>query len=84
MAADLQLASDFEARTRMTGEVPINDEQYASVRQEAPVSISSTVVTVLIVLFLALRSWRIIGPIVFALIVGLSATAALVFFSWAS
>src|ERR1700737_2287217 len=76
-AADLQLASDFDARIRMTGEVPINDEQYASVRQEAPVSISSTVVTVLIVLFLALRSWRIIGPIVFALIVGLSATAAL-------
>jgi hypothetical protein len=36
----------------MTGEVPINDEVYASVWQEAPVSISSTVVTVLIVLFL--------------------------------
>ena len=76
-AADLQLASDFEARIRMTGEAPINDEEFATVRQEAPVSISSTVVTVLIVLFLALRSWRIIGPIVFALIVGLSATAAL-------
>ena len=76
-AADLQLASDFDAHIRLTGEVPINDEEYASVRQEAPVSISSTVVIVLIVLFLALRTWRIIGPIVFALIVGLSATAAL-------
>jgi len=76
-AADLQLASDFDARIRMTGEVPINDEEYASVRQGASVNIAGTVVAVLIVLFLALRSWRIIGPIVFALIVGLSATAAL-------
>ena len=76
-AADLKLASDFDARMRLTGEVPINDEEFASVRQGASVNIAGTAVSVLIVLFLALRSWRIIAPVAFALVVGLSATAAL-------
>ncbi|HEY2185568.1 MAG TPA: MMPL family transporter, partial [Xanthobacteraceae bacterium] len=76
-AADLKLASDFDARIRLTGEAPINDEEFANVRQGTPINIAGTVATVLIILFLALRSWRIIGPVALALVVGLSTTAAL-------
>jgi hypothetical protein len=75
-AVKLDLASDFDTRIRLTGEVPINDEEFANVREGAPVNIAGTAVTVLVVLFLALRSWRIIAPVAFALVVGFSATAA--------
>ncbi|HEY7248101.1 MAG TPA: MMPL family transporter [Xanthobacteraceae bacterium] len=75
-ATDLKLASAFGAHMRLTGEVPINDEEFANIRREAPVNIAGTMLTVLVVLFLALRSWRIIGPVALALIVGLTAAAA--------
>jgi hopanoid biosynthesis associated RND transporter like protein HpnN len=76
-AADLKLASDFDVRMRLTGQVPMNDEEFGSLRKSAPATIAGTIITVLIILFLALRSWRIIGPVAFALIVGFCATAAI-------
>jgi uncharacterized protein len=75
-AAELKLASDFDVRMRLTGQVPINDEEFGSLRKSAPATIAGTVITVLIILFLALRSWRIVGPVAFVLIVGFCATAA--------
>ena len=75
-AADLKLSSDFDASIRLTGQVPINDEEFGSLRKSAPVSIAGTAITVLAILFLALRSWRIVCPVAFALVVGFCATAA--------
>ena len=75
-AADQKLASDFQARMRLTGQVPMNDEEFGSLRESAPATIAGTVITVLIILFLTLHSLRIIVPVAFALIVGFCATAA--------
>ena len=75
-AADLKLASDFDATMRLSGQVPINDEEFVSLRKSAPATIAGTVITVLIILLLALRSWRIVWPVTFALVVGFCATAA--------
>ena len=65
-AADLKLASDFDASMRLSGQVPINDEEFGSLRKSAPATIAGTVITVLIILFLALRSWRIVWPVTLA------------------
>ena len=75
-AADLKLAADFDANMRLSGQVPIDDEEFGSLRTSAPAAIVGTVITVLIILFLALRSWRIVWPVAFALVVGFCATAA--------
>jgi len=76
-ATDLKLASDFDVRMRLTGQVAMNDEEFGGLRRSAPATIAGTLITVLIILFLALGSWRIVGPVAFALIVGFCATAAL-------
>ena len=75
-ASDLKLASDLHASVRLTGQVPIDDEEFAILREHAVVDIAATILTVLVVLWLALRSLRIILAVVFALVVGLSTTAA--------
>src|SRR5262249_27234374 len=76
-AADLNLASDYQARLRLTGLTPIADQEFASVREGATLNLTLTVVAVLIILWLALRSFRIILAVFFSLIAGLAVTAAL-------
>ncbi len=76
-AADLGLAQKFEARVRLTGPVPIADEEFATVQEGALVNGIGTVVIVLILLWLALRSARIILAVFVTLFVGLVVTAAL-------
>src|SRR5579872_3440329 len=76
-AADLGLASKYQARVRLTGSVPIADEEFATVRQGAVVNGIGTVIVVLIILWLALKSARIIVAVFINLFVGLSITAAL-------
>jgi uncharacterized protein len=76
-AADLKLASQYGARLRLTGPVPIADEEYATVEEGAFVNTAATIVIVLTILWLALRSWRIIVAVFISLLVGLSVTAAI-------
>ena len=75
-AAGQKLASDFDAQLLLTGRVPLDDGEYATIRRSAFIDIPVTIIAVLIVLWLALRSWRSIVSVAFALLVGLSATAA--------
>jgi uncharacterized protein len=75
-AADLKLAADYHATVRLTGAVPISDAEFAIIRQGAFVNTFVTMVAVLMILWLALRSLRIIVAVFFALIVGLAVTAA--------
>ena len=77
IAAEQKLASDFDAHVKLTGEVPINDEEFATVRDSAPVEISVALGAVLIVLWLALRSPRLILAVMFALAIGFAVTAGL-------
>jgi uncharacterized protein len=74
---DLGLASKYQARVRLTGSVPMADEEFASVQQGAVVNGLATVVIVLAILWLALKSARIIAAIFINLFVGLAITAAL-------
>ena len=76
-AVDAGFAQKFGARLRLTGPVPIADEEFATVQEGAVVNGIATVVIVLIILWLALKSGRIILAVFLTLIVGLTITAAL-------
>ncbi len=74
-AESLDLASRFQARVRLTGPVPIANEEFATVKDGALVNAIVTITLVLLILWLALRSFRIILAVVIALFIGLSITA---------
>jgi uncharacterized protein len=76
-ANDLQLADKYQARVRLTGSVPMADEEFATVQQGTLVNGIGTVVVVLIILWLALKSARLIVAVFINLFVGLAITAAL-------
>jgi uncharacterized protein len=76
-ASDLGLGSNYRARLRLTGEVPIADEEYATLEEGAYVNTSATILVVLTILWLALRSPRLILSVFVSLLVGLSITAAI-------
>ena len=76
-AADLDLRGKYGATVDLTGQVPMNDDQFSVIRQSAVRDTLTAVLGVLIVLWLALRSWKIIGAVFFSLMVGLAVTAAI-------
>jgi uncharacterized protein len=76
-ASDLQLAKKYQARVRLTGSVPIADEEFATVQDGALVNAIGTIIIVLTILWLALKSARIIVAVFINLFVGLAITAAL-------
>jgi uncharacterized protein len=75
-AADLGLAPANGVRVRLTGTVAIADEEFGTIAEGAGVITVASFVLVVLILFGALRSFRIIGAIVLTLIVGLVVTAA--------
>jgi hopanoid biosynthesis associated RND transporter like protein HpnN len=76
-AADLHLQDKFGATVDLTGQVPMNDERFSVIRSSAVRDTLTAVLGVLIILWLALRSWKIIAAVFFSLMVGLAVTAAL-------
>ncbi len=76
-AADLNLASAFQAQLRLTGPVPMNDDQFATIKENAALNAVVTIAVVLFILWMALRWMRIIFAVFVSLVVGLSVTAAL-------
>ena len=75
-AADLDFAGKYQARLRLTGPVPMADEEFSTVRENAGVNATVTIVIVLVILWLALRWVRIIFAVFVSLVVGLAITAA--------
>ena len=75
-ASDLGLAAKYRATLRLTGEVAIADEEYATLQEGAFVNTTATIVVVLTILWLALRSPRLILAVFVSLLVGFSITAA--------
>jgi hopanoid biosynthesis associated RND transporter like protein HpnN len=74
-AADkLEFVKSGDARIRITGPVALADDEFASVAQGAVVGLIASVVLITIWLFLAVRSWRLILPILFTLGTGLTLT----------
>jgi hypothetical protein len=78
-ARELKLADRYHARVRLTGPVPIADEEFATVQEGAWANGIGTVAIVLLILFLALRSGKIIVAVFINLLIGLALTAALGF-----
>src|SRR5262249_17127243 len=76
LVAKLDLVSKFQARVRLTGPVPMVDEEFATLKEGAVLNGALTFGIVLIILWLALRSPRIIIAVLASLGVGLSITAA--------
>ncbi|MDE1180257.1 MMPL family transporter [Paraburkholderia sp.] len=76
-AVKLDIAGRFGADVRLTGEQPLADEEFASVKQDAAWTGLGTIVVVLVILWLALRSGRMIFAVFVTLFVGLAITAAL-------
>jgi uncharacterized membrane protein YphA (DoxX/SURF4 family) len=74
---DLKLGQKFGAKVELTGPVPMNDEQFSVIRKSALRDTLAALLGALIILWLALRSWKIVTAVFFSLIVGLSVTAAL-------
>ncbi len=62
------------ATVNYTGQIPLSDEQFASLTQGLVVGGIVSVVLIALWLYLALRSWRLILPILATLILGLALT----------
>jgi hopanoid biosynthesis associated RND transporter like protein HpnN len=76
-AHDLDLASEYHARVRLTGPVAMSDEEFSTIRDGALRDIAVTIVVVFGILWLALRSGKLIAAVFLNMIVGLTVTAAL-------
>src|SRR5499427_1560655 len=59
-AADLDLGGKYQARLRLTGPVPMADEEFATIKENAALNATVTIAIVLLILWLALRWVRLI------------------------
>jgi uncharacterized protein len=75
-ARDLNLAGEYGARVRLTGPVPIANEEFATVQDGAIINGIGTVLVVLLILWMALHSAKIISAVFLNLFIGLSITTA--------
>jgi uncharacterized protein len=76
-AAELDFPGRYQARVRLTGPVPIANEEYATVQDGAITNGIGTVLVVLLILWLALHSAKIIFAVFVNLFIGLSITTAI-------
>ena len=74
--AKLGLTPDRGVRVRLTGSVPLADEEFATIADGAALNGVVTVLVVLLILWLALRQAQIVLAVLINLAVGLSFTAA--------
>jgi hopanoid biosynthesis associated RND transporter like protein HpnN len=76
-AAELDLAGKYQARVRLTGPVPIQDEEFATLQEGALLNAICTVLAVIFILWLALKSPKIIFAMCVTMLIGLLITGAL-------
>jgi uncharacterized protein len=74
--ANQRLAADYRARVRLTGLIPIDDDEFGSIKQNARLNATISLLTVLAILWLALRSARIIFAVAISITIGLVISAA--------
>jgi uncharacterized protein len=75
-ATELDFAGKYHARVRLTGPVPMADEEFSTVQDGAVVNGIGTVLVVLFILWMALHSAKIITAVFINLFIGLSITTA--------
>jgi hopanoid biosynthesis associated RND transporter like protein HpnN len=74
LAAALPDVKNGRATVNYTGQIPLSDEQFASLTQGL---VAGSIISLLLIalwLYLALRSWRMIVPILATLVLGLALT----------
>lgn len=74
-AAELGLTPEKGVRVRLTGPAPLADEEFATVAENATLNTVLTIAAIALILYLALRSWRIIVAVLTTLFAGLIVTA---------
>ena len=74
---DLGLAGDPRVRIRLTGPVPLADQEFATLVEHADVNAALMMVAILTLLWLALRSARLVAAVILSLVAGLVLTTAL-------
>jgi uncharacterized protein len=72
----LGYANDPRVRVRLTGPVPLADEEFGTLAEGAGLNALVTIVAVVLLLWLALRSGRLILAIMITLLAGMAVTAA--------
>ncbi len=77
--SDLHLSPDTGVTVRLTGPIPLNDQEFGTVKEGFVLNSSVTVLAVLLILWLALKSGRLIVAVFASTAVGLLVTAALGF-----
>jgi hopanoid biosynthesis associated RND transporter like protein HpnN len=75
-AAKLEFVRNGTAHVRITGSVALDDDEFATVVQGAAGGLIGSLLLVTLWLLIAVRSWRLILPIVLTLLFGLDLTAA--------
>ncbi len=70
----LEFVKSGDARVRITGQVALADEEFATVAQGAVAGLLGSVALITLWLFLAVRTWRLIVPILLTLGLGLMLT----------
>ncbi len=73
-ARDLGITPDNGYRLRLTGQIPLNDEEFATVAEGTSVAGLVAMTLVALLLFLALGSGRVVFAAVFTLLIGLLLT----------
>jgi uncharacterized protein len=76
LTADLRLGADYGALVRLTGLIPMDDDEFATVKQNAGLNATLSLLAVLAILWLALRSTRIIVAVLVSITLGLAMSAA--------
>jgi hopanoid biosynthesis associated RND transporter like protein HpnN len=72
--ADLPFVKSGDAHVRITGQVALADEEFATVAQGAVQGLIGSLVLITLWLFLAVHTWRLIVPILMTLVLGLMLT----------
>ena len=76
-ARDLKLTPENGVRVRLTGDVPLSDEEFATLTDRAWLMGTAMLGGVLLTLWLALKSFKLIFAILVTLVAGLVVTMAL-------
>lgn len=76
IARELGLAPGYGVTVRLTGLVPMADEEYGTVADGAWLNAVATALTVLFIIWLALKSARIVLAVALSVVAGLAITAA--------
>ena len=71
------LNPDYRARVRLTGPIPIQDEEFGTLKENAELNALVSLSFLIGILWLALHSWRIIVAVLISIFAGLALTMAI-------